>query len=135
MRTLLVASVLSLASFASAQCGTLAVQGTGAAGTTLTVSVSGTTAGGMVALVVGPTAGTTAINVGPLNLTLGLAQPFFPLPLGTADATGNVSVSFAIPSQVTQQVALNAQAATLGFTLRPLAITACASNVVAFTIG
>lgn len=135
MRTSFVASVLCLASIATAQCGTLAVTGPGTAGTTLTVAVSGTTANGMVALVVGQTTGTTPINLGPLNLTLGLAQPFFPVPIGTADASGNVSVSFQVPSQVTQQVALNGQAVTFGLTLRPFALSACASNVVAFTIG
>lgn len=135
MRILLGIAVLALSTFATAQCGTLAVTGPGTAGTTLTVAVSGTNAGNLVALVAGQTTGTTAIAFGPLNLTLGLAQPFFPVPIGIADANGDVSVSFTVPSQITQQVALNAQAATLGLTLRPFALTACASNVVAFTIG
>ena len=124
MRNLLLASVFSLASIASAQCGTLAITGAGTVGTTLTVAVTGTSANG-----------TTAINLGPLSLTLGLAQPFFPLPLGTADANGNASVSFLVPAGITRQVQLNAQAATFAFTLRPFAIAACASNVVGFTIG
>ena len=135
MRNLLLASVFSLASIASAQCGTLAITGAGTVGTTLTVAVTGTSANGRVALVVGQTTGTTAINLGPLSLTLGLAQPFFPLPLGTADANGNASVSFLVPAGITRQVQLNAQAATFAFTLRPFAIAACASNVVGFTIG
>lgn len=135
MRTLLIASILSLASVASAQCGTLAITGAGTAGTTLSIAVTGTAPSGLVALVVGQTTGTTAINLGPLSLTLGLAQPFLPVPLGRADANGDVSVSFTIPNGVSQQIQLNAQSATFGFTMRPFSITACASNVVAFTIG
>ncbi len=46
MRTLLLASILSTSGFLAAQsCGTLAFTGTGAAGTTLGISVTGATAG------------------------------------------------------------------------------------------
>lgn len=138
MRTLLLASILSTAGFTTAQsCGTLAFTGTGAAGTTLGIAVTGATAGGMVALGVSQNTGTTTINVGPLglNLTLGLDSPIIPVPLGRADSSGNVSRSIAIPSGLNQQIALQGQAVTITLSLFPFSLSACASNVAAFSIG
>ncbi len=138
MRTLLLASILSTSGFVAAQsCGTLAFTGTGAAGTSLGISVTGATAGGLVALGVSQNTGTTTINVGPLglNLTLGLDSPIIPVPLGRADSSGNVSRSIAIPSGLNQQIALQGQAVTITLSLFPFSLTACASNVAAFSIG
>lgn len=135
MRTLILASFLALAGTASAQCGTLTITGPGTAGSTLDVAVAGTSAGGFVAVMVGETAGSTTINVGPLNLTLGLDMPFFPVPLGRADGNGDVSRSFTIPGAVNQQIALNGQAATLLLSIFPFSLSTCATNVVAFTVG
>ncbi len=137
MRTLCLASLLTIAGAASAQtCGTLSTTG-GAAGTTLTIAVAGTTANGYVALGVSQATGSTTVSVGPLgiNLTLGLDTPIIPLPLGRADGNGNVSLSVNVPSALGQQFALQGQAVTATFSLRPFSITACASNVAAFTIG
>lgn len=135
MRILLLASLL--AASATAQCGTLAFTGTGAPGTTLGIGVTGTTANGFVTLGVSQNTGTTTINLGRfgLNLTLGLDTPIIPVPLGRADATGAVSRNLNVPANIGQQFSLQGQAVTMTFTMSPFAISACASNVAAFTIG
>jgi hypothetical protein len=134
MRTLL-ASILALAGTASAQCGTLSFLGAGTAGSTLTVDVSGTTAGGLVVLFVGQDTGTTTIDLGPLSLTFGLDTPFFPVPLGRADANGHVSRGVTIPTQLTTAFPLNAQHATFTLSVFPFSLDGCTGNVAAFSIG
>lgn len=138
MRTHLLASILTIAGAVSAQtCGTLAFTGTGAAGTSLTIDVTGATAGGFVTLGVSQNTGTTTINVGSLglNLTLGLDSPIIPVPLGRANSNGDISRTLNIPSQLGQQFSLQGQAVTLTLSLFPFSLSACASNVAAFTIG
>ncbi len=141
MRTLHLASILTAATLtcaATAQsCGTLAFTGTGAPGTTLGISVTGATARGFVTLGVSQNTGSTTINVGPLglNLTLGLDSPIIPLPLGRANSNGDVTVTLNVPSQLGQQFQLNGQAVTLTLSIFPFNLSACASNVAAFTIG
>ncbi|MGE3174586.1 MAG: hypothetical protein AB7O97_18285 [Planctomycetota bacterium] len=134
MRNLFLALSL-LAGTASAQCGTLAITGPGTAGTDLNVAVTGSSAGGLIVVMVGQTTGTTTIDIGPLNLTLGLDTPFFPVPLGRADGNGDVARSFTIPNAITQQIALNAQAAAFLLSIFPFNLSACATNVAAFTVG
>jgi hypothetical protein len=135
MRTLFLASILALAGTATAQCGTLAFTGAGTAGTTLTVDVTGTTAGGLVIAMVGETTGSTTLNLGPLSLTLGLDTPFFPVPLGRADSSGAISRSFNVPSQLTTAIPLNAQHTTFTLSLFPFNLGGCAGNVAGFSIG
>ena len=132
------------ASHAAAQCATLTVTGTGAPGTSLTFDLNGTDVHAFAMLAVGQTQGTTTIPMGPLgSLTLGLATPFIPLPLGFTNASGDVSRSISIPSGVTWGVDLFGQGVTALFTFTPPApptppsfsLTFCASNVAGFHVG
>ena len=134
-----------LAANASAQsCATLTVTGTGAPGTSLTFDLNATDAGAFAVLAVGQTQGTTTIPMGPLgSLTLGLASPFIPVPLGMTNASGDISRTIAIPAGVTWGVDLFGQGVTAKFTFTPpapptppsISLTLCASNVAAFHVG
>ncbi|MBI5853534.1 MAG: hypothetical protein HZB39_21200 [Planctomycetes bacterium] len=127
----------ALAAPLSAQaCSDLDVTG-GAPGTTLTFTLSGATPLSPALMVVGPTTGTTTIVLGPLSFELGLAQPFAVLSLGMTDLTGAASLALPIPNAPLPPVALNAQAVTLGFSFGggPPGLTACTSDVAAFTVG
>jgi hypothetical protein len=137
MRSLFLATALLLAGVSQAQsCGTLAITGSGAAGTQLTVALTGATANGYALLAVAENTGTTTIQL-PMNgsLTLGLATPIIPLPLARTDANGDGSITFTVPSRLTTATNLNGQAVTLALSLHPFGISACASNVVAFAVG
>ena len=132
MRTLFLS--LALATAASAQCGTLSIAGTGAPGTTLTVSLHGSPTA-IAFLVVGDTAGTTSIPLGTTTLDLGIAMPFIPFGLGITNASGDVSQAFTIPSGIPTHTALG-QGLTATFGMPPnFALSICTSNVVSFTIG
>lgn len=137
MRSLLLASILLTAGVASAQsCGTLAITGSGAPGTTLDVSLTGSTADSYAWVFVGPNTGSTSIGVGPLfSLTLDLDPPFFPVFLGMTDGSGDASRQITVPGGIPQQINLNAQAATFTLARMPFGISVCTSNTVAFTIG
>ena len=114
-----------LAANASAQCATLTVTGTGAPGTSLTFNVDGTAVHAFALLAVGETQGTTTIPLGQLgSLTLGLATPFIPLPLGFTNASG-----------VTWGIDLFGQGVTAAYTFMPFSVTFCASNVAGFHVG
>jgi hypothetical protein len=137
MRNLLLVSILALAGVAQAQtCGTLAITGAGTAGTQLDVALTGATARGFAFVVVGETTGTTTVQLpGGGSFTLGLDTPFIPVPFGRTDTTGAVSRSITVPSFLTTQYNVNAQALTFSVAFMPFAINACTSNVVAFTVG
>jgi hypothetical protein len=86
MRIFSVAAVLALAGLLPAQaCGSLAITG-GAPGSQLSIALSGAPANGFAVLVVGEQAGSTSIPL-PIggSLILGVAEPFFPVPLGQTD--------------------------------------------------
>ncbi len=143
-KSLLALSLGLLATSASAQCSALTVTGTGLPGTTLQVDVDGTTAGEMAFLLVGAAQGTTTLNLGMMgSLTLGLATPFLPLPLGMTNATGDVSRSFAVPSAATMGLDVFGQGLTIGFSFTPptgggmpsFGFSTCTSNVVPFHVG
>jgi hypothetical protein len=137
MRSILFAAALVLGGLASAQsCGTLAVTGTGAPGTTLDIGLTGATANSLVLVFVGENTGSTPIRLGMgTTLTIGLARPFVPVPLGRTDGNGDLSRTFTVPTRIPQQFSLNGQAATLTITWRPFSLGGCTSNVVPFTIG
>jgi hypothetical protein len=136
MRTSILASILALAGALQAQnCGTLAINGTGAPGTDETISITGATPNALAIVLVGPTAGTTSLHLGMLSVDLGLAEPFFFLPFARTDANGDGSLTVTVPNGIPQQFALNGQGMAIGFTMMPFSITACVTNVVAFTIG
>jgi hypothetical protein len=118
-------------------CSTLAVNGTGAPETVLTFAVTGATANSPTLLLVGETTGSTVIPLGPFGtLTLGLAVPFIPLPLGVTDAQGAATLRFNVP-RGTPSADLFGQALTIGFGMnggRPT-LSFCTSNVPGFHIG
>jgi len=132
MRTLLLA--LALATTAAAQCGTLTIAGTGAPGTTLTVSVHGDP-NALAFLVVGDTAGTTSIPLGTTSLDLGIAMPFVPFVLGLTNASGDASQTFTVPNGIPSHNTLG-QGLTASFGMPPnFSLSFCTSNVVPFHIG
>jgi len=136
MRIFSVAAVLALAGLLPAQaCGSLAITG-GAPGSQLSIALSGAPANGFAVLVVGEQAGSTSIQL-PIggSLILGVAEPFFPVPLGQTDISGAASLQLAIPASLPGQLQLQAQAVALGLRMMPLSLQACASNVVPVTIG
>ena len=136
MRPLFLSVALAFAGVLSAQtCGSLAITGSGAAGTQLGVAVTGATANAFTIVLVGETTGTTSLPLPGGSLSIGLASPFLPLPLGRTDATGAASQQINVPSWISQQYSLNAQAVTIGFTRSPFSISGCTTNVAAFTIG
>lgn len=133
MRFLLPAILLAAAAAAPAQSCSLAVSG-GAPGSNLSISVSGAPMS-LAAVAVGQTAGTTVINLGSLgSLTLGLAQPFAPVPLGIIGANGTASVSIPVPSQL-PAVDLVMQGVTVGVSMMPLTLSLCGTNVVSVHVG
>lgn len=134
----------ALAALAPAQCASLAITGAGTPGTTLQVAIDGTAPNVMAFLMVSTTQGSTVLPLGPLgSLTLGLAQPLVPLPLGMTNAAGDVSRSLAVPSSTTFGIDLYGQGVTFGFSFTPptggglpsFGLTTCATNVVAFHVG
>lgn len=136
------ASTLLLAVAASAQCSTLTSSGTGAPGTTITLSLDGTAANAIAFLVVGETQGSTPVDLGMLgSFTLGLAAPFTPLPIGVTNASGDVSRGIPVPAGFPGSLDLFAQGVTLsidvgtGPGLPQIAFAWCVSNVVAFHAG
>ena len=136
IRAIFVAASLVLAGALPAQgCGSLAISG-GASGSQLSISVAGASSGSYAILVVGEQAGSTQVPL-PIggSLVLGIAEPFFPGPIGMADMAGAVSLQLQIPANLPGQLSLQAQAVSLGYSLMPFAIRACASNVVPVTIG
>lgn len=136
MRTFFAAASLALASALPAQaCSSLSISG-GAPGSNLSIAVSGAPAGGFAVLVVGEQAGSTQIPL-PMgqSLLLGVAEPFFPVPLGQVSASGAASLQLAIPASLPGQLQLQAQAVGLGFSFPPIMLQACTSNVVPVTIG
>jgi hypothetical protein len=133
----------SFAVAAPAQCATLTVTGTGAPGTSLTLTIDGTAANQFAFLAVGQTQGSSTLPLGPFGtLTLGLAQPWAPVPVGQTDASGNAAIIVTVPPMVPSTLALFGQGLTLGFTIGtpgpgqpPFSLTTCTTNVAAFSIG
>ena len=135
MQKLLIALACT-AGIATAQCGTLSTDGTGAAGTDLTISLAGATADSFAVLFLAETTGSSTIELGPmLSLNLGLAEPVIPVPLGGTDENGDVSVTFTVPSMATTAWTVEAQAGTFTFSFMPFSIGACESNVTSVTVG
>ena len=136
MRMLSLDSLLALVTTASAQsCGALAISG-GTAGASVAIALSAAPAGGYVVLAVGEQAGSTVVPL-PLggSLVLGVAAPFVPMPIGVADASGNLAVAVPVPANLPRQLQLQVQAAVVQVAFPPLSLSACASNVVPVTIG
>lgn len=136
MRNFIVASSLALASALPAQaCSSLTISG-GAPGSDIAIAVSGAPASGFAVLVVGQQAGSTVVSL-PMgqSLLLGVAEPFFPVPLGETSMSGSASLLIPVPASLPGQLQLQAQAVALGFGFPPFMLQACASNVVPVTIG
>lgn len=132
--------VLALAAPLAAQgssCSDLTVSGDGTPGTTLSFAVTGSAADAFTFLLVGDTAGTTALPIPLGMIEIGLATPFVPLPLGLADANGDVSLDVMLPPALPSQVGLFAQSIALDLSIgmgRPT-LTACTSDVEGFNVG
>ena len=143
LRTLLLASTFAAA--AAAQCATLAVTGTGAPGTALTISIDGTTANAIAFVAIGDTQGSTSIPLGPLGtLDLGLAMPFVPVPVGMTNASGDASLTINVPTGFVGGVDVFGQGITIGFNIPSgppgpgfpnNLFSLCTTNVVGFHVG
>lgn len=141
LTALVLSSSLLAASAWAGDCSSLAadVQGDLQSGATVTVDVTGSLPNALTFLVVGETAGTTSIDLGPLGgLTLGLELPFVPLPVGSTDGNGDLSLSFDTPGVPVSidPIDLLAQAVSIDvqFGGGPPSIDTCTSNVVSVTI-
>ena len=137
------AALLSLPSAAyEGSCSTLAVtSSTEDETTTWTVDVTGGQADSMVFAAVGDTAGETVFELGALgSLTICLEQPFILLPVGFADADGDVSLSFDVPAGDPLGIDLILQAASVSFGLDfsttppTFGLDACTSNTASLSI-
>lgn len=131
-------AAFSATDLAAQACSTLATAGTGKAGTTLTITLSGADKNAFALLALGQTAGSTTFDFGPLgSVTFGLAQPFGLFPLGQTDATGKATLAIQIPTSATTAVNLKGQGTTAVLTIQqgPPSLDFCTSNVVAFTVG
>ncbi|MHC5062501.1 MAG: hypothetical protein ACYTG5_00845 [Planctomycetota bacterium] len=142
--SLLPASLLAAAALAlplSAQCGSMTVSGSGAAGDTLTFEVSGVAADAFVVLLAGKEAGDFSFSFGPLGtLNLGLVPPFIPFGVVKSDADGNATIEKTIPGRIPFNVDLHGQAASVEFgfnmgQIPPIGFNFCETNVVDFTVG
>lgn len=136
MHTSFVVASLALASALPAQaCSSLSISG-GAPGSNIDIAVSGAPANGLAVLVVSQQAGSTVVSL-PMgqSLLLGVAEPFFPVPIGQTDASGAASLQLPVPASLAGQLQLQAQAVGLGFSFPAIMLQACASNVVPVTIG
>lgn len=135
LRQALFASSLALfAGAATAQCADLSVTNTAGQ---VTIDLDGSTPMAFAFVLVGDTAGTTTVSLGSLGtLSLGLAAPFAPLPLGFTDMSGDVSYSFAVPASAPAGTYL-LQGVTVGFGFTPgtgISLDLCASDVESLTI-
>ena len=127
---------LLLAAAATAQCGTLTATG-GAPGTNLDLALHGD-AHAFAIVAFGQTAGTTTINFGTIaTLTLDLAMPFAPVPIGMTDASGDASRSIRVPTGLPgQDLLLQGLTASISFTPpATLGLAFCTSNVVSVHVG
>ena len=125
---------LGVAGTVAAQNCTLTITG-GAPSTNLTFAFTGAPRSPAL-VVIGDTQGTTTLNFGSLgSLTLGLAQPFLPAPLGLTDANGAVTLSVRVPNGVPSSD-LFGQGVDVTFTPPPnVSLTFCTTSVVAFHVG
>lgn len=133
----LVATALCGTSLRS-QWATLDVFGNGAAGTNLTLLITGTNANQFAFLLLGNAAGSSSLQLGPFGtLNFGLAQPWVPYYLGQTDAIGQAAVTVAIPLSLSASTALAGQGLTLGVEPGPISPTlhSGTTNVVLFRIG
>lgn len=136
-KILLATTIASLATTATAgdptSCSTLAIDTTGSA---VTVDVSGSIPMALTVLLVGETTGETVLPLGGLgDLTLGLEVPFIPIPIGSTDLTGDLSLSF--ENDGAAGLALFGQAVSFGLDFGsggPPEFGVCESNVVAFDL-
>ena len=136
--TVLALSIATLSTGATAQCGTLAANGSGAPGSSLELALTGSTPMSFAFLAVGDTLGTTSIEIGTLaTLELGIEMPFIPLPLGRTDMNGDASLTIDVPSTVTMGIDLYGQGVGVDFDFGPTgpSLDFCVSNTVAFSLG
>lgn len=155
MRKYLVATTLVAAlsaSLAAQSCSNLTATGNGAPGTSVVLALTGAPANAFTAVAIGDTLGTTTLNIGPLGtLTLGLAQPFVPLPMGLTNAAGEASRTINVPNSPSLPgIDLYGQAVSMTWAMQVpgpgnpgpggphasiLTLTFCTSNVVSFHLG
>jgi len=127
-------AALALATGLSAQCATTTTA-TNNAGTVTLAANGAPMAFAFFAL--GDTTGSTSISLGNFGtLTLGLDQPFVPVPAGLTDANGDAEVTFTVPSSAPAGT-YHAQAVTVEFDIVPgtgPSLSFCAGNVASFSI-
>ncbi|MCA8952589.1 MAG: hypothetical protein KDE27_23960 [Planctomycetes bacterium] len=138
LKSVLLSSALAiLTATAPAQCGALTATGTGAPGTTVDLTLTGSTPNALAILVVGDTLGTTSIATPFATLVLGLESPFLPVPIGLTDGNGDASLTIDVPSAVTQGADLFGQGVAIDFSFGPTgpSIAFCVSDTAAFHLG
>ena len=120
-------------------CGDLQVTGNGAPGTDVVLDLVGSTPNAFAFCAIGDTQGTTTIHLGSFaTLTMDLATPFIPIPMGRTDANGDASLTISVPSGFAQSLDLYGQAVAVDFGIVPgtgISLSFCVSDVEMFHLG
>jgi hypothetical protein len=117
-------------------CSTLDVVGDGLPCTELGFVLSGAPPHAPAFLIVGLDAGTTALGVGSLGrLTLDLAWPWIPIPLGLTDEVGGADLNVPLPPWPLPLIGFYGQAVTIDAKQASSGSAFCTSNLVEFTVG
>ncbi len=121
-----------------AQCATLDSTGNGAAGTNLTLAITGADVDQFAFLLLGTSAGSSSLQLGPFGtLNFGLAQPWFPYYIGQTNPAGAAAVTIPIPLSLPVSTTMAGQGLTFGLesgTSTPT-LNSCTTNVITFRIG
>jgi hypothetical protein len=135
LATFVLGALLS-APVAAQSCADLTVTGSGRSGTQLTFAVTGAGTNSPAYLVIGQTAGSFSISLGPIGtLTLGIVPPFTFVPLGSTDGSGAVSRSVTVPP-IPDAVSVLGQAFSAKVVIdRGVRVDFCTSDVESFSIG
>jgi hypothetical protein len=117
-------------------CSTLDVVGDGLPCTDLTFVLSGAPPHAPAFLIFGLDAGTTVLGVGSLGrLTLDLAWPWIPIPLGQTDADGGADLNVPLPPWPLPLITFYGQAVAIDAKQASSGSAFCTSNLVEFTVG
>lgn len=117
-------------------CSDLDVVGTGLPGTAMVFDLIGAPPKAPAFLLVAYDTGTTVLGLGPLGtLTLDVAPPWIPIPLGLTDASGHDSLTVPLPPWSLPLTTFYAQTVAFEFQHPWSPPIFCTSDVESFTVG
>jgi hypothetical protein len=136
MHTAFALAALLAASAAAQNCSSLTMTGSGAPNSAIVLTLQGDPFS-PAALAFSEAMGTTVLPFGAFgSLLLGIAPPYFTVPLSNTNAIGEVVVTLPIPASI-QSWDLFAQGltTTLSFSPGGLQLSFCTSNIVPLHVG